>query len=346
MLTNLIKMVIFSLFLTASITANAKVLIKLATAAPKDSIWHEQLKRIDQRWQSASNGEVSLRIYAGTLGDEDDILRRIRVGQLDAGTITTAGLSSIHKATQAMHIPLAFDSNEEMEYVRNGIAKELEPLLATKGFKVLSWGEVGWIHFLSREPVTTPDDLRKQKLFVWSSGDSADGEKLWQDFGFDIVALSSTDIMAALQTGMIDAYTTPPLAALASQWFPFTPYMTDLKWAPLIGATIITDKGWQKIPVQLRPELERIVFEEGLNLQLEVRKLEQQATDAMVKRGVKIVTVDAAARKAWQDMAESGYAKIRGSIVPEKYFDETLRLRDEFRALQLANKQEAPAAKG
>lgn len=338
MLTNLIKMVIFSVFLTVSMTANAKVVIKLATAAPKDSIWHEHLKKIDQRWQSASDGEVSLRIYAGTLGDENDILRRIRVGQLDAGTITTAGLSSIHKATQAMHIPLAFNSNQEMEYVRNGIAKELEPLLAARGFKILSWGEVGWIHFFSRDPVATPDDLRKQKLFVWSSGDSADGEKLWQDFGFDTVALSSTDIMAALQTGMIDAYNTPPLVALASQWFPFTPYMTDLKWAPLTGATIITDKGWQKIPAQFRPELQRIVFEEGPNLQQDVRKLEQQAIEAMIKRGMKIVAVDAAARKAWQEMAEKGYSKIRGSIVPEKYFDETLRLRDEFRALQLANK--------
>jgi len=338
MLTNSIKMVIFAIFMTVSMAANAKVVIKLATAAPKDSIWHEHLKKIDQRWQSATDGEISLRIYAGTLGDEDDILRRIRVGQLDAGTITTAGLSSIHKATQAMHIPLAFNSNEEMEYVRNGIAKELEPLLTAKGFKVLSWGEVGWLHFFTREPVTTPDDLRQLKLFVWSNGDSADDEKVWQDFGFDTVSLSSTDILSALQTRMIDAFTTPPLVALASQWFPFTPYMTDLKWAPLTGATIITDKAWQKIPIQFRPELERIVFEEGLNLQIGVRKLEQQATDAMIKRGMKIVTLDASARKAWQEMAEQSYAKIRGAIVPEKYFDETLRLRNEFRALQLANK--------
>ena len=59
---------------------------------------------------------------------------------------------------------------------------------------------------------------------------------------------------------------------------------------------------------------------------------------AMVKRGLKIVPVDVAARKAWQEMAERGYAQIRGSVVPEKYFDETLRLRNEYRALQLANK--------
>ena len=64
---------IFGLF-TASLSAD--VVIKLATVAPKDSIWHNHLKKIDQRWQQASQGEVKLRIYAGTLGDEDDILRR------------------------------------------------------------------------------------------------------------------------------------------------------------------------------------------------------------------------------------------------------------------------------
>jgi len=336
MLTKLIKLVVFSTFLTVAVASNAAVVIKLATAAPKDSIWHEHLKKIDQRWQNATDGQVKLRIYAGTLGDEDDILRRVRVGQLDAATISTAGLSSIHKATQAMHIPLAFSSNEEMEYVRNGISKILGPLLADKGFRVLSWGEVGWVHFFTRDPVASPDDLRKQKLFIWSNGDSADGEKLWQKFGFDTISLSSIDIMPALQTGMIDAYQAPPLVALAYQWFPFTPYMTDLKWAPLTGATIITEKAWQKIPAPFRDELALVVFEEGLNLQVDVRKLEQEATDAMIKRGLKIVAVDSEARKAWQTMAEQGYSKIRGSVVPEEYFDETLRLRDEFRALKQA----------
>ena len=337
MLIKLKKILILITFLAFSNASSADLVIKLATVAPKDSIWHEHLKIIDQRWQTATDGQVKLRIYAGTLGDEDDILRRVRVGQLDAATISTAGLSSIHKATKAMHIPLAFNSNEEMEYVRNSLAKTLDPLLAAKGFRVLSWGEVGWVHFFTREPVVTPDDLRKQKLFVWSNGDSADSEKLWQNFGFDTVALSSIDIMPALQTKMIDAYQAPPLVALANQWFPFTPYMTDLKWAPLTGATVITNKAWKKIPAQFRPELARIVFEEGLNLQVEVRKLEQEAKDAMIKRGMKIITVDKAARDVWQKIAEQGYSKIRGSVVPTQYFDETLRLRDEFRALQQAS---------
>jgi len=335
MLSQLIKFVIVVFFALASTVSNADVVIKLATVAPKDSIWHMHLKKIDQRWQLASNGEVRLRIYAGTLGDEDDILRRVRVGQLDAAAISTAGLSSIDKATQAMHIPLAFISNEEMEYVRDGIAKQLESLLAAKGFRVLTWAEVGWVHFFTKKPVATPDDLRKQKLFVWSNGDSANSERLWQDLGFNTISLSSIDILPALQTGMITAFQAPPLMALANQWFPFTPYMTDLKWAPLTGATIITEKAWQKIPAQFRQELAQIVDEEAPNLQRDVRDLEQQAKDAMVKRGLKIVAVDQAAMDAWLEAVRAGYPQIRGTIVPEKYFAETLRLRDEFRAIQL-----------
>jgi len=318
-----------------STASNADLVIKLATVAPKDSIWHEHLKKIDERWQVASEGQVRLRIYAGTLGDEDDILRRVRVGQLDAAAISTAGLSSIDRATQAMHIPLAFISNEEMEYVRDGVAKQLESLLAAKHFKVLTWAEVGWVHFFTKEPVVTPDDLRKQKLFVWSNGDSADSEKLWQDLGFNTISLSSIDIMPALQTGMITAYQAPPLMALANQWFPFTPYMTDLKWAPLTGATIITEKAWNKVPAQFRQEMERIMKEEGVNLQRDVRDLEQQAKDAMIKRGLKIVTVNQAALDAWLVAVKAGYPQIRGTVIPEKYFDETIRLRDEYRALHL-----------
>lgn len=328
------KLIIALLFVLFSTSLAAEVVIKMATVAPKDSIWYENLKKVDERWSLATNGQVRLRIYAGTLGDEDDILRRVRVGQLDGAAISTAGLSSIDPATQAMHIPLAFITNQEMEYVRDGITGQLEPLLAAKGFRVLAWGEVGWVHFFTREPVRTPDDLRKQKLFVWSNGDSSEGEKLWQNLGFNTVSLSSIDIMPALQTGMITAYQAPPLMALANQWFPFTPYMTDLKWAPLTGATIITETAWNRIPVDFRQELIQISNEEVLHLQAAVRSLEQEAIDAMVERGLTIVPVDRTAMAAWLETVKTVYPQIRGSVVPARYFDETIRLRDEYRSQQ------------
>jgi TRAP-type C4-dicarboxylate transport system substrate-binding protein len=337
MLFHLQKLTIAVFLIYFSGTATAQIVIKMATFAPKDSVWHVNLKKVDERWNLATKGQVRLRIYAGTLGDEDDILRRVRVGQLDGAAVSTAGLSSIDPATQAMHIPLAFITNQEMEYVRDGIARQLDPLLAAKGFKVLAWGEIGWVHFFTRKPVATPDDLRKEKLFIWSNGETSEGEKLWQSLGFNTVSLSAIDILPALQTGMITAYQAPPLMALANQWFPFTPYMTDLKWAPLTGATIITESAWNKIPAEFHQELLRISHEEALHLQQAVRDLEQEAKDAMVERGLTIVPVNRAAMDAWLDTIKATYPQIRGSVVPASYFDEAMRLRDEYRSLQTAH---------
>ncbi len=316
-----------------AVNASAKnVVIKLATVAPKDSTWHEFLQDLDDKWREASGGTVRLRIFAGTLGDEDDIMRRIRIGQLDAATVTSAGLSTVHAAAKAFHIPLAFASYEELDYVQSRIAKTLEATLKEKGIIVLSWGDAGWVHFFTKSPVRYPDDLRKQKLFVWAAGDATEVEELWKKMGFKPVPLSSVDMLPALQTGMITAYQAPPLAALANQWFAFTDSMTDLKWAPLTGATVISTRAWSRIPADLRPILLKLTQETGAKLRNDVRELEQNAIAAMVKRGLQVVPVPPEALKEWEALTRSVYADIRGKIVPTEYFDEVLRLRDEFRA--------------
>ena len=256
----------------------------------------------------------------------------MRVGQLDAAAISTNGLSAIDASTRALHIPLAFASDAELAYVQSAIGRELEPRLLERGFRVLMWAEVGWVHFFSREPVVTPDDLRRQKLFVWSSGGGGAGESLWQDMGFDTISLTSIDILPALQTGMISAFGSAPVMALANQWFPFTPYMTELEWAPLVGAIVVSDRSWQKVPAEYRNEFLAIMRDQGEKMRAATRELDRQARNAMVDRGLQVVPVPDNAREQWLRLARTGYPQIRGSLVPEQVFDRVIELRDEFRA--------------
>ena len=108
--------------------------------------------------------------------------------------------------------------------------------------------------------------------------------------------------------------------------------MTDLRWAPLTGATVIAARTWAKIPPELRPELARIAEEAGAWLRERVRQLEQDAIAAMTKRGVQVIDVTPEAYHEWQQLIKSVHPEIRGKIVPARYFDEVLRLRDEYRA--------------
>jgi len=322
--------------------AASTVEVRLATVAPKGSVWHDYLVDLDQDWRALTHGAVRLRIYAGTLGDEEDIMRRIRVGQINAAAVTTNGLSTVDLALTVFDIPMAFASSAELDFVVNRLARHLADVLERRGLIVLNWGEAGWVHFFTREPVITPDDLKREKLFVWRGSGSAHAEQIWKDLGFHPVPLSYVDILHALQTGMVTTVQAPPIAALANQWFALTGSMSEFRWAPLIGATVISAKAWAQIPEKFHPVLAASARRHGRILQQKVRDLEQDAIIAMAKRGLRITPTPPDARREWERVAVSVYPAIRGKTVPEEYFDRVMALRDEYRADKFRASQSKP----
>ena len=308
----------------------APPLVKLGTVAPDGSSWHQILKEMGERWRQAPGGGVTLRIYAGgVLGDEPDMVRKMRVGQIHAAALTAVGLADIDPAVAALQIPMMFRAYDELDYVREKLRPILERRFEEKGFKVLNWGDAGWVMFFAKEPFARPDDLRKMKLFVWA-GDNASVD-LWKSAGFHPVALAATDILPGLQTGLINAFDTTPLMALSSQWFGLAPYMLDLKWAPLVGATVITTKAFATIPPETRESFLAAADEAGARLRGEIRTSDLKAIEAMRKHGLTVQAASAEIEAEWLKAAEGVYPKIRGAIVPADIFDEVRRLRDEFR---------------
>ncbi|MBI4168530.1 MAG: TRAP transporter substrate-binding protein DctP [Acidobacteria bacterium] len=307
------------------------LIIKMGTAAPEGSSWHQIFRAMGEQWKQAPAGGVTLRIYAGgVLGDEPDMVRKMRVGQIQAAALTAAGLADIDDAVAALQIPMMFRSYDELDHVRERLRPVLEKRLEDRGFIVLNWGDAGWVMFFAKEPFAAPEDLKKMKLFVWAGDNSA--LEIWKAAGFQPIPLASTDILPGLQTGLINAFDTTPLLALASQWFGLAPHMLDLKWAPLVGATVMMKKAWEKIPPEARAILMKSAAEAGDRLKGEIRVANQEAVEAMKKRGLKIHSASPGTEEAWRRAAEGAYPKIRGTIVPVAMFDEVRRLRDEYRA--------------
>ncbi|MCG8604700.1 TRAP transporter substrate-binding protein DctP [bacterium] len=300
------------------------IVVKMATLAPSGSAWHEILKDLAAEWSEASNGRVKLRIYpGGVAGDEADMIRKMRIGQLHAAAITNAGLSRIASEVLVLTIPMANDSWEGLDQLRDRMGPRVEAMLEEKGFKVLNWGDAGWVRFFVPEASPTVEAVRQAKLFVWAGDDRT--IEIWKAAGFRVVPLAATDILPGLQTGMINAFNTTPVMALASQWFPFTKYMIEMPWAPLIGATVISLKSWNKIPEHLQPQLVTIAHETGLRLQSEIRRMESEAIVQMEKRGLQIITPTPEQIAEWRKVMKGAYPKIRGPIVPVDWFDDALR---------------------
>jgi len=306
------------------------VLVKMATLVPDGSSWHLILKETADKWRTLSNGSVTVRLYAGGVaGDDPDVVRKMRLGTLNAGVLTWVGVAEIDKSVYALGVPMMYDSYEELYYVLERMRPRLEASLDAKGFVVLNWADGGWVHFFAQKPVAVPDDLKAMKLFTWA-GDATSVD-LWKSVGFNPVPLPATEIATGLQTGLVTALGCPPQVAVISQYYNYAKNMTDLPWQLLLGATLINKSVWERIPADLRPPLLQAAREAGTRLQEEVRKSGDRDVEAMKKRGLNVVPVDARAREQWRKVAESLYPRIRGTVVPADAFDEAMRYRDEHR---------------
>jgi TRAP-type C4-dicarboxylate transport system substrate-binding protein len=309
------------------------VVVKMATLLPQGSAWHTALQEMASQWQQASAGRVTVRIYpGGVAGDDGDVVRKMRLGTLDAGLLTTAGLGDIDRSIYALELPMGYASYEELDFVLDKMEPVLEKQYADKGFVLLGWADAGWVRFFSKSPVRTPDDLKGLKLFTWAGDDPA--VELWKAAGFHPVPLPSTEISTALQTGLVSALPTTPQAALLLQWYTHAKYMCEARWAVLLAGLVITKATWDKVPADARPALLKSAREAGRTLGSLTRGAEAGNIDAMVKHGLTVVPVDAAALEAWHRAAEAAYPKLRGDFVPAPAFDEALKVRDEYRKSQ------------
>lgn len=310
----------------------AAVRLKVATLAQTGTSYHKSLLRLREQWREVSGGQVDLIIYPdGRLGGEGKTVDLLNIGAIDAAVLTAVGLTKIERGVNGLQsFPMGFRTLEQVDYVGERLRPVLEPYFDRKGFFVLFWSDAGWVKFFTTRPVRLPEDLRRLKLFVWA-GDPRTIE-LYRANGFQVVPLETSEIVTALQTGMIEAVPCPPIFALTTQLYRKARYMPDINWAPLVGAMIVRKQAWEMISEELRPKLRQIAERIGQEIKLEGRREAEEAIQAMVQRGLQVIKLGPEIVERWREEAWKAYPQIRGALVPEDVFDEAVRLIKEYEA--------------
>ena len=325
---------VFVYLLTASPVVYAKrTKIKMATMAPKGSAFYEIIKDMGNEWKAASDKQVRLKIYpGGVAGSDVDVVRKIKLGTVNAGMITSAGLATIHKAVNVFQMPATYRSPAELDYAVSKLGAKVAALYEQHGIVILSWGEAGWIRFLSKTPMGHPSQRANQKMFIVAGNSVQTG--LWQAAGFNVVPLPVTEISTGLQTGLITAVPSTAQTALMFQWYQHAPHFMSLAWAPMMGAIVVDKKIWDRIDPGMRQQLKAIAEKYGRKLIEQVRPGEAKAIAAMQKRGLVLDETSPEIESEWRKLAIDSKASLRGPYVPEDLFDLVKGHLDEFRKTQ------------
>jgi len=319
------KKLILSLLIVSSLAYGRKIVVKLATLAPEGTDWHGMLLEMGQEWKKITNGKVQVRVYpGGVIGDERDMVRKIRIGQIHAAGISTEGLSEIVPDFKAFYIPMAYQDLNDVEKVLDDLLPSLKQQLTDKGFQLLYLGDLGFAYWFSSSPVLSPSDLKGKKIFTWA-GDFQWAE-IYKKAGYNPVPLASTDILSGLQTGLIDALSTMPMYALAQQSFGIANHMLDLKWGVLLAGIIIDTKTWNRIPKKYHSELLASAEKIRIKHLEKNRQADQLAIEAMKQYGLTIHRPTEDNVKEWNLEVQKMENTLKGVVIPEKVYDRVIEL--------------------
>lgn len=308
--------------------------LRIGTLATKNSLYHRQLMELGEAWRTAQGGNAKYLVYPdGSQGGETDMVRRMRIGQLQGGLLSVVGLREIEPSIAALqNMPLMFRNWEEVDYVREKMRPAMEKKFLDKGFVVLAWGDAGWVRFFSKEPAVRPDDFKKMKFFAW--GSEVEQQEIMKSLGYTPVPLETGDILPAIQTGMINAVPSTPYFALATQIYTTAGNMLELNWAPIVGALIITKKAWDELTPEGQAAVREAGAKAGVQLRAKARQEVDDAVNAMKKRGLKVNKPNAEQMQEWIRLADNLYPRVRGKMVPADTFDEVVGHLKAFRAGQ------------
>jgi TRAP-type C4-dicarboxylate transport system substrate-binding protein len=314
--------------------AQEVVKIRLGTLAPRGTSWHRSLLEMGEKWRAVQGPDSAFIVYTdGSQGGEADMVRRMRVGQLNAALLSVVGLTEIDDSVAVLQkMPMVFRSWDEVDHVREKLRPALEKRFLEKGFVVLFWGDAGWVRFFSKEPAVRPADYRKMKVFAWV-GDNPQVD-IMKALGYQPVVLEISDILPGLQTGMINMVPSTPFYALVGQFYGHAPYMLDMNWVPIVGAVVVTRKAWESMSPSAQKALRQAADAGGAQLRAISRRENEEAVEAMKKRGLKVQPLTPEIEAEWRAVAEQAYPLVRGRMVPAPLFDEVQQALREYRATQ------------
>ncbi len=293
----------------------AEVVLKLATLAPEGSAWMKTFHIANKELDSKTDGALKMRAYpGGVMGDEYAVLRKMRIGQIHIAGLTGLGLGSICKDVQVFGTPFLFQNYDEIDYVLTKATGRLERVLKENGFVLLGWSEIGFVYLMSNKPVDSLETFKGAK--VWMPEGDPVSQVVLKKSGVSPVPLEISDVLLALQTGLVDVVYGSPVGAISLQWFTKVKYITRVPLSYALGGVVITEKAFEKIPKNHQKTFKEIFQTSVDALNVQTRRDNEEALQIFKREGIQFVEPSLQELERFREMAREATEEMAGKVFP------------------------------
>lgn len=306
--------------------------LKIATIAPESSSWMKDMKAGAKVIEQSTDGRVKLKFYGGGVqGNDKQVQRKMRTGQLHGGAFSSGGLNRFQQDADIFSLPMLFRTIDEARYVRNELEAEVRQRLEDAGYINFGIAAAGFAYMMSNKPAANLDDLKGQKVWI-PEGDPV-GFAALRALGVAPVVMPVTDVMTGLQTDLLDSITAPPVGAVVFQWHTNLKYLADVPIAYVYAALLVDKRVFSRIS----PEDQAVVREvmEGIYRKFDRYGVSDndQAMEALLESGLKKLSPNAAEVEEWSKVVNQSHRELaEEGVFDIALYDRILTLLAEYRS--------------
>lgn len=313
------KTLLLSLSIMASFSLSAAP-IKIGVLAPEGTGWAKNIKKMTTEIKDATKGNVELKVYyGGSQGDEQDVLRKIRIGQLHGGIFTGKTLGEINGDVRVMELPFTFNFNREKALkTMQALSPFFNQKFEQNKFKNLATFEIGQVYFVTQKKVQDLNAIKSLKIWSWDGDPIVN--TLFESMNLIGVPLALPDVLASLSTGVVESAYAPPIGIIALQWNTKVKFMVDFPISYSIGAFVITSDAWAKISPADQKLVQEISKKYETEINLGNAKDNEDALAAMKAQKIEFVKFSDADIKIAQGYRQDMIKRLKGKLFSEEAF--------------------------
>lgn len=284
--------------------------IKIATISPDGTLWMEEMRAGAKEIKEKTQGRVDFKFYpGGVMGSDENVLRKIHIGQLQGGAVTTGSLTGVYADIDIYSLPYIFSSFEQVDYVRSKMDQFLIDELEKNGLVAFGFGEGGFSYMMSDSSVYKVEDVRKQK--VWVPGGNKVGEAVFSSAEVSPVTLPVSDVLTGLQTGLVNTIITSPIGAIALQWHTRVKYVIDVPLTYITAMLVVDKEVFSKLTKEDQDIVREVMTASFKRIDAANRRDNFAAQEALKQQGIEYVSLPKESLNDWYAIGDKAIKKLQ-----------------------------------
>ncbi len=304
---------------------------KIATSAPDGSFWMKQMRLGAKEVKKATQGRIKFKYYpGGVMGSESVVLKKIRIGQLHGVAASNGSLANIYPDSQIYSLPMVFNSFKEVDYIRNILDEKIIEGLDKGGMVSFGLSEGGFTYAMSTSPIKNSADLNNHK--IWTPANNKQAELTMKSFGITPIPLNMGDVLAGLQTNLIDTVAVSPIAAIALQWHTQIKYITNVPLSYTYATLVISKKSFNKISSKDQKIVRQVMSDVFKRIDKQNRNDNIAAFKALSNQGINIILPNGDTLNEWYKKGSFARSSIKSKgIISNDIYNNITTLLSTFR---------------